>query len=299
MNTLSRLVRRHPLPTFFALSYALSWALWIPLTILRDRVPGPYVFVALLIGSNVPSAVAILLTVAGRRPHSTRELLDRLLIWRIGVQWYLLLLAPTALVVGAITWAAMERGGSRAVLAVPLVSAVVTVAFMIFPGSALGEEIGWRGFALPHLQSARTALTASLVLGALHALWHLPLWLRGLPDHSPALYPAFAIQVIAMAVIYTWMYNGTGGSLLLVVLFHAATNAPLTLVLLPLGIDAYTVPFWLMSGLTVIAAIVVVTVFGPSQLSRRQPRQQTRLSETPADGPVAQARITHYVDSGA
>jgi uncharacterized protein len=269
---LSQLVRRHPLAAFLVLTYGLTWALWIPLDIFRDAAAGPYTSLALLIGSNIPSAVAIVLTLVGFGWGATRKLLGRLLIWRISWRWYLVLLAPSALVVGTITLVAVTRGGPTAALAVPLVSAIIAVAFMTFPGSALGEEIGWRGFALPRVQSRRTALTASLVIGSLHGLWHLPLWLRGDADHRLSVYPAFLIQALALAVIYTWLYNSTKGSLLLVVLFHTATNAPLTLVLLPLGIENWVLPFWLMAGFTAVAALIVVAVFGLTNLSR-QPRQ--------------------------
>jgi membrane protease YdiL (CAAX protease family) len=282
---LSQLVRRHPLAAFLILTYSLSWALWIPLAIFRDAASGPYGPIALLLGSNIPSAVAIVLTAVGLGKGATRKLLGRLLIWRVGWRWYLVLLAPTALVVGTITLVAVTRGGPTAALAVPLLSAIITVAFMTFPGSALGEEIGWRGFALPRLQFRRTALTASLVVGTLHGLWHLPLWLRGEPDHPLSLYPAFLIQALALSVIYTWLYNSSKGSLLLVVLFHTATNAPLTLVLLPLGIENWVLPFWLMAGFTVVAALVVVAVFGPTNLSRhRRQTQPATPAEATADG---------------
>jgi uncharacterized protein len=279
-TALSELVRRHPLAAFLILTYGLSWALWIPLAIFRDAALGTYSSLALLIGSNIPSAVAIVLTLVGFGKGATRKLLGQLLIWRVGWRWYLVLLAPTALVVGTITLVAVTRGGPTAALAVPLLSAIITVAFMTFPGGALGEEIGWRGFALPRLQFRRTALTASLVVGSLHGLWHLPLWLRGDADHPLSLYPAFLIQALALAVIYTWLYNSSKGSLLLVVLFHTATNAPLTLVLLPLGIQNWVLPFWLMAGFTAAAALVVVAVFGPSRLSRLPKQTQpTTLAE--------------------
>jgi membrane protease YdiL (CAAX protease family) len=269
---LSQFVRRHPLAAFLVLTYGLSWALWIPLDLFQDAASGPYSSIALLIGSNIPSVVAIVLTAVGLGKAATRKLLGRLLIWRVGWRWYLVLLAPTALVIGTISLVAVTRGGPTAALAVPLLSAIITMAFMIFPGSALGEEIGWRGYALPRLQFGRTALTASLVVGSLHGLWHLPLWLRGDADYQLSVYPAFLIQALALSVIYTWLYNSSKGSLLLVVLFHMATNAPLTLVLLPLGIENWALPFWLMAGFTVVAALVVVAVFGPTNLSRH-PRQ--------------------------
>jgi membrane protease YdiL (CAAX protease family) len=287
---LSEFVRRHPLAAFLVLTYGLSWALWMPLAIFRDATSGPFTSIALLIGSNVPSAVAIVLTAVALGKGATRKLLRRLLIWRVGWRWYLVLLAPTALVIGTISLVAVTRGGPTAALAVPLLSAIITVAFMTFPGSALGEEIGWRGYALPRVQSTRTALTASLVVGTLHGLWHLPLWLRGDADHQLSVYPAFLIQTLALAVIYTWLYNSTKGSLLLVVLFHTATNAPLTLVLLPLGIENWILPFWLMAAFTVVAALVVVAVFGPTNLSRR-PRQTQPA--TPAERPTDPVVLGH------
>jgi membrane protease YdiL (CAAX protease family) len=262
----------------------------MPLAIFRDATSGPFTSIALLIGSNVPSAVAIVLTAVGLGKGATRKLLGQLLIWRFSWRWYLVLLAPTALVVGTITLVAITRGGPTATLAMPLLNAIFFVAFMTFPGSAFGEEIGWRGFALPRVQARRTALTASLVVGSLHGLWHLPLWLRGDADHQLSVYPAFLIQALALAVIYTWLYNSTKGSLLLVVLFHTATNAPLTLVLLPLGIENWILPFWLMAGFTVVAALVVVAVFGRTNLSRRS--RQTQPS-TPTERTADAVALGH------
>jgi len=290
---LSQFVRRHSLAAFLVLSYGLTWALLMPLAIFRDATAGPYTTLALLIGSNIPSAVAIALTAIGLGRGATRKLLGRLLIWRVGWRWYLLLLAPTALVVGTITLVAITRGGPTAALAMPLSNAIFFVAFMTFPGSATGEELGWRGFALPRLQFRHTALIASLILGSLHGLWHLPLWLRGDADHRLSVYPAFLIQAIGLAVIYTWLYNSTKGSVLLAVLFHTATNAPLTLVLLPLGIENWLLPFWLMAGFTVVAALIVVAVFGPTHLSRRPRQTEPSTNTDPADHADHASQLGH------
>ena len=102
---------------------------------------------------------------------------------------------------------------------------------MIFPGSALGEELGWRGFVLPRMQARHSALKASLLIGILWGPWHLPLWLTGTESHPISLYPAFVVAVIASSVFYTWLYNNTGGSLLIVVLYHAASNLPITVLI--------------------------------------------------------------------
>ena len=107
---------------------------------------------------------------------------------------------------------------------------------------------------------------------------------EGEPDHPLSVYPAFVIQALALSVIYTWLYNSTNGSLLLAVLFHTATNAPLTLVLLPLGVENWLLPFWLMAPLSVVAALVVVAVFGPSNLSAPTANPARNAIEAPADG---------------
>lgn len=271
--------------TFFGLCFGLSWAMWVPLAIFRETVPGSLGFVLVIVGSVVPSVVALLLTGVADGRDAVRRLLGRFLVWPIGIRWFAVLLLPTAIVLVAITANAQWSGGPQAALGVPALTAVVMVLFSIFPGSATGEEIGWRAYALPRLQTRRNALTASLVLGALSGLWHLPLWLTGQPGQPLALYPAFLIQVIALAVIYTWLYNSTNGSLLLAVLFHAAANAPITLVLVPLGAVGLAATFWMISGLMVLAAIVVIMVFGPTDLSRR-PRQvvaRTQIRNDSAD----------------
>jgi len=89
--------------------------------------------------------------------------------------------------------------------------------------------------------------------------YHLPLFFTGQEFRSPSILVPFIISTIALSVILTWVYNSTGGSLLMVVLLHAGANLPLTLLLEPLGSRA-VVPFWLFVGLMVVAAIVVVIV---------------------------------------
>jgi uncharacterized protein len=90
--------------------------------------------------------------------------------------------------------------------------------------SPLGEEIGWRGFALPRLQARLGPLVASLIIGVIWAIWHLPLvWTAGHPLAEMPLYFHLAHMVVA-AILFTWLYNGSGGSLLLVILFHTSMN---------------------------------------------------------------------------
>ena len=282
------LVKRHPITTFFVLAYALSWGLESPLVLLRDSVTDTQGLVLVILASNVPSAVAIVLTAIVFGRGALRKLLGRLLIWRVDVRWYLVVVLGPVALTGGVVALNVFMGGPALSLGMPLLGAAVFLAFSIFPGSALGEEIGWRGYALPRLQTRRSALSASLILAPIWALWHLPLWLTGEPGRTPALYAAFVISAFAMSVILTWVYNSTGGSLLMVVLLHATFNLPITLLRDTLGPRA-TVPVLLYFGLLVVAAIVAVIVAGPKHLSRKR-RKQEEPSEISPKASVYEAR---------
>ena len=275
------LVKRHPIITFFVLTYALAWIIESPLVFLRDTITAgdpPGLFLVIL-ASNVPSVVAIVLTAIVLGRGALRKLLGRLLIWRVNPLWYLVVvLGPVALAGGTIALNTL-LGRPALSFGIPSLLGVLSMlAFSIVPGSALGEEIGWRGYALPRLQAGRSALSASLILGPIWALWHLPLWLTGAPGRTPILYAAFVVSVIALSVLLTWVYNSTGGSLLMVVLLHATFNLPVTLAIDELGNRA-VVPVLLYFGLTVVAAIVVVVVAGPAHLSRKHRKEEEGAAE--------------------
>jgi membrane protease YdiL (CAAX protease family) len=167
----------------------------------------------------------------------------------------------------------------------PLLGVAIFFAFSVVPGSALGEEIGWRGYVLPRLQTRMSALSASLFLAPIWALWHMPLflagWLQGAPGRTPIIYAAFVVSAFALSVFLTWVYNSTGGSLLMVVLLHATVNLPITLVIDDLGSRA-TVPVLLYWGLMIVAAIVVVMVAGRKHLSRKHRKQEEEGAAEPA-----------------
>ncbi len=282
------LIRRYPLVTFFVPACGLSWILESPLVFRRDSVTDTQGLVLVILASNVPSAVAIVLTAIVLGRGALRKLLGRLLIWRVDPRWYLvLILGPVALAGGVVALNTL-LGGPALGLGMPLLGAAIFLAFSIFPGSALGEEIGWRGYALPRLQTRRSALSASLILAPLWALWHLPLWLTGEPGRTPLIYAGFVVSAFAMSVVLTWVYNSTGGSLLMVVLLHATINLPITLLYDALG-SRVTVPILLYFGLMVVAAIVVVIVAGPKHLSRKH-RKQEEPSEISPKSSVYEAQ---------
>jgi membrane protease YdiL (CAAX protease family) len=263
-------LRRRPVLIFFVLSYVFSWALWAPLAIVGGDLPGALDFLLRVLGSAVPSALAVVFVAALHGKRAVMELLGQLLLWRVGLRWYLVVLAVTLLVPCAFAVSVLFGGSFPALgLSIPLV--LLTLVLSTFPGSAMGEEIGWRGFVLPRLQARHSALGASIGLGVVWGMWHLPLWLSGAPSHPLGLFPAFVISVVAMSVLYTWLYNSTGGSLLIVVLFHAVTNLPLSL--FPDALVGGTVPPLLIyMALMVLTATVVAITCGPADLSRHHQR---------------------------
>jgi uncharacterized protein len=269
------LVRRHPLISFFVLTYAVAWSLWIPLVIFGDRVPSRLGFVLTMLGSLVPSAMGVLFVGLLRGRSGVRTLLGRLLRARIGLRYYLAVLALTMLAPLAVGISIL-LGGPTPVVDATILGVLFLFAFHIFPGSALGEELGWRGFALPRMQARHSALAASLIVGAAWGIYHFPLFLLGSPTRPLALFLPFAIGAVIMSIFYTWMYNGTGGSLLIVVLLHAATNLPLTVVYAPLGERAVPV-FWLLDAMLALTAAVLIAYTGAATLSRGREKQ----TETP------------------
>lgn len=265
------LVRRRPLLSFFLLTYAVTWALWAPLVVAPDSLPGPVGFVLVVLGSLVPSSVAIFLIARLHGGRGVRKLFARLLKGRVGLRWYVAVLLLSLLVPLGLGLSVLS-GGSAPDVDVTVASALSLFLFSIFPGSAMGEELGWRGFALPHLQRKHSALGASLVVGAIWGCWHLPLYLVGTDSRPPSIFPAFVLAVIATSVICTWLYNSTGGSLLIVVLYHAAANLPLTLFIAPLG-EQSARPFLILLALLAGVAGTIVAATGPAHLSRTQPKQ--------------------------
>jgi len=264
------MVRRHPLISFFVLTYALSWLLWAPLVIFRDQLPSPLGLVLRILGTNVPSALGLVFVgLLSGRP-GVRRMLRRLVHGRIGLRWYLAVLALAMLAPVGLGLSIL-LGGDMPVVNTTIFGVLFLFAFSIFPGSALGEELGWRGFVLPRMQARRSALKASLIIGILWGSWHLPLWLTGIESHPISLFPPFVVAVIASSVICIWLYNNTGGSLLIIVLYHAAINLPITVLFERLG--SQTQPFLIYVALNVVAAVAVVIANGAEHLSRTARRQ--------------------------
>ena len=202
-------------------------------------------------------------------------LLKRFLIWRVGWKWYLVafLLYPAIMVSAVLLNAALSYTpiDFREVFAHKIFGPsanllVFIVPFFLFDAIANGEEIGWRGYVLPRLQAKHNALVSSLILGVIWGFWHFPKFLAPGNDSSFAL---FMVKVMADAILYTWLFNNTKGSLLLTTLFHASGNtAGVFLPIVNTVTGSNTSTLILQVLLQIAVAIVVVMIAGSERLSR-------------------------------
>jgi membrane protease YdiL (CAAX protease family) len=143
---------------------------------------------------------------------------------------------------------------------------------LLIPGmGGAWEEPGWRGFALPSLQTGNSALVASLILGVMWALWHLPLFVTGQMGSWDV------VNIMGSAIVLTWVFNSTGGSVLIVMLFHAMNNTISGHFFSRMFSGADSVSQSLLLAVVWCAvAIALVVVAGPAHLSRKHKKQEEK-----------------------
>ena len=234
-NTGIRLCKRYPLAMYFILAFAFTWLILSPgvaatLGLLNFEFEGTVLTIVSGIG---PLLAAILVTGAIEGKSGVRKIFASMFNWQVKARWWaasIVLLAGlfaiatalSALITGAVPDASAGiylNGGN-----------VIIVLLLLLFGS-FGEEPGWRGFALPRLQQGRTPLKATLILTLFWWLWHLPTyWTLPLAVNAVEQYgflAAFGIQfvvLLALSLLCTWVYNGSGRVVLMPVLLHAGWN---------------------------------------------------------------------------
>jgi uncharacterized protein len=203
------MARKFPLITFFVLAYALTW--WVyPLLPINPLIG--------LLGLFGPALAAIIVTALTEGRPGVRALLSRIILWRVPVPWYLVAIGlPAAL---SLLAASLAVWFGPAVLRVGTLTALDLVLVVL----VLGEELGWRGYALPKLLERFSPVIASVILGVVWSLWHLPtFFIAGTPQfgHPVVAYP---IMTTSYSILLTWVFLHTRGSVLIATLFHGAIN---------------------------------------------------------------------------
>ena len=202
-------VERHQLLTFFGISFVFTWAL----------LPSAAVSIPIALLALTGPAVAAVATalIAGRRSMS--DLWTRVSTWRVPIRWYFvaLLLPPLVTLLRTPVETAFGAGGSFKLQPIALLSLVVFVL-------VAGEEIGWRGFALPRLQARYGPWRASAILGSVWAVWHFPLFfMASMPQYGTP-FASYVPYLIALSLIMTVLAMETRGSVLIATIFHGSVN---------------------------------------------------------------------------
>src|SRR5918995_5270921 len=209
-------IRRHPIITFFVLAYAISWV-GLPL-----YAAGIWPIPFLATGPLIAALIMIALT-QGRA--GLRELGSRMIRWRIGWIWYVVAIGlPLAVLLLTVVLNVALGAGAPSLAGVGSLSTLLLVfaVRLIDPTDGpLGEEPGWRGFALPGLQTSRSPLVTTLILAVFITGWHLPtFFLEG--GFQPSIFVGGVLGTVAVTFWYTWLFNHTGGSVLITLVSHAA-----------------------------------------------------------------------------
>jgi membrane protease YdiL (CAAX protease family) len=273
-------IKAHDVVAYFVLAYLISWGLWIPILVSLPSNPAnqtflqsvpPVVILLVFLGQWSPAISAVVILAITRGKPGLKELLRRLLRWRVPVGWWLVVLLGWAALnlLPALVYAqlkgqplSLNLSAWSMILTLPLGSAVLLAYYA-------NEELGWRGFALPRLQEKHTALFSSVVIGIGWGCWHLPMFLWYVKGISPSMpFYNFLIEITSVSILMTWIFNHTRGSVLVAMVFHLWHNFypnyqnALLSNTDPNGLLEFRT--WLIAA----AAILVVVAYGYRSLAR-------------------------------
>jgi len=279
---LATLVKKHSTAAFFVLAYLITWAFWIPFAIfapsqselasnpdLRNS-PVMLTFVLQSIGNYGPTFAAILLWIFSGKRAELRDAFKRVRPHRASLFWYIVaLLLPIGMQLPGLFVYALLGGNMASFSIVGVLLLIVPFIFV----SGLGEELGWRGYALTDLQMTKSPFISSLIVGVFWGVWHLPIIYYFSSQSGLLFLVFFALYVLfltATSIIFTWVYNATDKSLWMAVLMHAATTASgNTILLLVLPSVAGTWIPYIVNVLSIsIVAVLVIALNRTRMFSR-------------------------------
>ncbi|TDI68199.1 MAG: CPBP family intramembrane metalloprotease [Bacteroidetes bacterium] len=232
---LRKFIAKHPLFFYFFLTYAITWVFLIPFVYIWRVVLDQSFELWLLVflpGAYGPTIAALIMTHLLKGKRGIRDLLAKLLLWRVRWKWYFfVILVPITLLILAISLSDFREMALASFIPDKLLAAIPLYLLIALPFGPLAEELGWRGFALPRLQARFTPLVSSLIIGVIWTFWHTPMfWFPGAAIPSFLELSAFSIllyliQTTAEAILFTTVFNYTRGSVLIAIVFHMTINA--------------------------------------------------------------------------
>ena len=255
-------VKRHSLVFYFVLAFVWFWG-GIALNYTKW-----FHFWSLMAGALAPTISALTVIGISEGEDALRELVRRLWKWRVGWKWYGVALGlPVAEALLAVGVASGFGVFKLSRINMEMLRATLPEFWIVFLFAAI-EELGWRGYALPRLLARQNAVVASIVLGTIHAVWHWPLVLLPHSYLSDVPVVPYTVSLAAEAIVLTWIFCNTGGSVLMAALFHGMINITMTAFD---GIDPHWMP-WFKSSIDVAVAILIVLVAGMDLMWKRTRR---------------------------
>lgn len=262
-------IRQHQLISFFALTYAIMYGVLFTVAAVEPAWFQPWSLAWFLsIFSPTWAALVISYVIGGQK--EVKRLLSGYLRWKVGLRWYLatlfLFLGPLGI---GLVYIALGNPYPGINPELTLLGVTGQLFFNIFSGP-VSEEGGWRGFALPRLQEKFNALTSSLILGTIWAVWHLPLFFIPGTDQTGIFFPIYLLLNISFATYITWLYNNTNGSLPITILAHFCINISMTTIVNRLQLMPSANFYQMTAGPLLMAALVLMVIFfGPKYFSRK------------------------------
>lgn len=262
-------IQKHQLLSFFTLSYALAFGATFTYIYLRLGQISQGWSLQWFLNAFSPTISALIISWIIGRKIEIKRLLSGFTRWNVGWFWYFaaafLFLGPLAfaLIYGALGHpiSGIKPGMTMSVILGQLV-------FTVFSGP-LSEEAGWRGFALPRLQSKYNALVSSLILGVIWCCWHIPLFFLPGSSQQGIPFPIYLMLVVTVAIYFTWLYNNTRGSLVITVLAHFSFNMSGGFIAGTLGLLPPMILYMAAGSMLFLTVIGVIIYFGGKSLSRK------------------------------
>jgi uncharacterized protein len=257
---------------FFGLTFLFSWSIWIPLSI-SHLENHPFISegssnIIRLVGVLGPAIIAILVFALTGGRKAVAGLLGRLKIWQVGWEWWVTasIVQPVLLLVIALAYNGLGGNpGFKFGSSWNTFEFVVQVVLLSI--ATLGEEIGWRGLALPALLKTHGAFQSSLILGVIWSVWHIPFWLlQDSFDQYGGVYMLLnCLMIVPMSVYITWVFNHTRGSILLAAVFHLTFNI-VNVTIIPL--TALIAPYVAFILIQWLIALWLIWRYKPQALAR-------------------------------
>jgi membrane protease YdiL (CAAX protease family) len=263
---IAALLRKYPLTAFFTLTLAVTWLAFIPYYHSTDSIPW-FTFGPMVAGITMAAVTGGF--------SQVKSLLAATFRWKVNPIWYVAAIGLPfvsqflSVLLNPLFGSALPAWGNIP----PVMEIIPMVALLLVFSGPIGEEIGWRGFALPRLLEKYSALSASLILGSVWAIWHLPLILVGDFTAYGALMPVIA------AIVFTWVFQNSRGSVLLAILMHASYQNSVRYLGKVFTDGDHVQQQWLGNCIWLVMIATILLVYGTRSFMNRAPKRVELIAQ--------------------